>query len=592
MSKLAFFAELRRRNVYRAAVFYAGAAWLLVQIATQVFPFFDIPNRAVRVVVIAALIGFPFAMLFSWFYEWTPEGIKRESEIDRSESITRQTGKTLDRWIIAVLGLAVVLLLTDKFALRKDASAITDKSIAVLPLANSTGDPANEYFSDGVSEELISSLSRLSNLKVIGRTSSFQFKGKTEDSKTIGEKLGVVYLLEGSVRKSANRVRISVELVKSADGASVWSETYDRELKDIFAVQSEIAGAVASQLKVALLGNNAHAAQTPTAATPSNRNVEAYNALLQGNYYFLRQTADDFHKAIGYYEEAIRLDPRYALAYAKLSAANTLLNGNFGGPEATANETRKKARAAADTALALEPALGEAHYARGLILAPVDLNLAEAEYRRAAELSPQDANTARALCTLNASFGRLDQAVDFGRRAVVLDPLSSASRFYLARALTGQGAFDEAEATLRKAIELQPQASHTYMQLATLQILRGNAAAAIALAQQETDPFWRNYALALAYFAHGDRAEADAQLKKLIDENAYSGGSQIAIVYALRKEPDKMFEWLEHARLAKDPGTRLLLVDPFLLAYRNDPRFIAFARKTGVMPATDTSRTE
>ncbi len=227
-----FFNELKRRNVYRAAAFYAAAAWLLVQIATQVFPFFDIPNWSVRLVVIAVIVAFPFALLFSWFYELTPQGIKRESEVDRNESIVRVTGKKLDRWIIATLGLAVVLLLADKFVLRRPASEVavtSGKSIAVLPFANTSGDTANEYFSDGLSEELISSLSRLADLKVIGRTSSFQFKGKTDDSIAIGQKLGVVYLLEGSVRKSSERVRIAVELVKSADGANVWSESYDRE---------------------------------------------------------------------------------------------------------------------------------------------------------------------------------------------------------------------------------------------------------------------------------------------------------------------------------------------------------------------------
>src|SRR5438094_793229 len=189
------------------------------------------------------------------------------------------------------------------------------------------GDAANEYFSDGMSEEFISSLSRLQDLKVVGRTSSFQFKGKTDDSKTIGEKLGVYYLLEGSVRKSADRVRIAVALIKSGDGANVWSDTYDRDLKDIFAVQSEIAGAVAKQLKVALLGHSGQVAHLATASTPSNQNVEAYNALLQGNFYFNRRSVEDFRKAIGYYEEAIRLDPRYALAYAKLSIAAMSLVG-------------------------------------------------------------------------------------------------------------------------------------------------------------------------------------------------------------------------------------------------------------------------
>jgi len=207
-------------------------------------------------------------------------------------------------WIAALVFVAILAAGAAYYFIsqRPKSAAISEKSIAVLPMVNSTGDPANEYFSDGMSEEFISSLSRLQDLKVVGRTSSFQFKGKTEDSKTIGEKLGVYYLLEGSVRKSADRVRIAVALIKSGDGANVWSETYDREMKDIFAVQSEIAGAVAKQLKVALLGNNGQAAQLATAATPSNQNVEAYNALLQGNFYYNRSTAEDTRKAIGYYE--------------------------------------------------------------------------------------------------------------------------------------------------------------------------------------------------------------------------------------------------------------------------------------------------
>src|SRR4029434_5790622 len=262
-------------------------------------------------------------------------GLKRESEIDPAESITRRTGRKLDFAITGVLALAVVLLLTDRFVLRHGLNQTTgapipEKSIAVLPLKNSTGDPVNEYFSDGMSEEFISSLSRLQDLKVVGRTSSFQFKGTKDDSKTIGEKLGVYYLLEGSVRKSADRVRIAVALIKSGDGAHVWSETYDRELKDIFAVQSEIAGAAAEELKVALLGTNGQTAQLTTAATPSNQNVEAYNALLQGNFYFNRRTAEDYRKAIGYYEEAIRLDTRYALAHAMLSRAALNLATTFG----------------------------------------------------------------------------------------------------------------------------------------------------------------------------------------------------------------------------------------------------------------------
>jgi TolB-like protein/Tfp pilus assembly protein PilF len=465
------------------------------------------------------------------------------------------------------------------------AAAIPEKSIAVLPLVNSTGDPANEYFSDGMSEEFISSLSRLQELKVVGRTSSFQFKGKTDDSKTIGEKLGVYYLLEGSVRKSADRVRIAVALIKSGDGANVWSETYDRELKDIFAVQSEIAGAVAKELKVALLGNNGQTAQLTTAATPSNQNVEAYNALLQGNFYFDRGTAEDTRKAIGYYEEAIRLDPRYALAYAKLARAASNLATTFGSVATKeGQEAIAKARASAKRALELDPNLSDGHQAQGVVLR-VDLNLsgAEAEYRRALELAPQNATAIGNLAVLISTLGRFDEALALHKRAIALDPLRGLQT-NLGALLTALGRYDEAEAALRKAIELQPQSGTNYTSLAMIQILRGNPGAAVELAKQETDPFWRTYALALAHFANGDGAEADAALKKLIDEDADDAGSQIATVYALRKEPEKMFEWLEHAWTTHDSGVTELLINPFLRAYKDDPRFIAFAQKIGVMP--------
>jgi serine/threonine-protein kinase len=492
------------------------------------------------------------------------------------------------RWAEVVIGLVVLGAIAGGvfFFLHRPVSGIVEKSIAVLPMINSTGDPANEYFSDGMSEEFISSLSRLRDLKVIGRTSSFQFKGKTDDSKTIGEKLGVYYLLEGSVRRSADRMRIVVALIKSGDGASVWSETYDRELKDIFAVQSEIAGAVAKQLKVALLGNNGQAEQLTTAATPSNQNVEAYNALLEGNFYYNRRTAEDLRRAIGYYEEAIRLDPRYALAYAKLvpSAVNLATNGGIAKKER--EEVLAKARASARTALDLDPNLADAHAAQSIVLEIVDFNFAEAEaeYRRALELAPQNAGVTSNLAFLMSSLGGLDEAVALGQRAITIEPLRTTFRLNLAIYLMPLGRYDEAEAAVRKCIELQPQSARNYCYLATIQILRGNSGAAVELAKQETDPFWRTYALAVAHFANGNQVEADAALKKLIAEDADDAGTQIATVYALRKEPDKMFDWLEHAWVTHDAGVVELRRDPFLRAYKDDPRYIAFAQKVGVMP--------
>jgi TolB-like protein/Flp pilus assembly protein TadD len=587
-----FFGELKRRNVLRAAVLYIGAVWALAQGISQLGPSIGTPEWATRWFLVAAGIGLPFWIAFVWYYEFTPQGLKRESEIEPAESITHRTGRKLDVTIIGVLALAVVLLLADRFVLRHGANqtkavAISEKSIAVLPLMNSTGDPANEYFSDGMSEEFIYSLSRLRDLKVIGRTSSFQFKGKNDDSKAIGEKLGVFYLLEGSVRKSADRMRIAVALVKAGDGANVWSETYDRELKDIFAVQSEIAGAVAKELKVALLGNDGQATQLTTAATPSNQNVEAYNALLQGNFYFNRRTADDFRKAIGYYEEAIQLDPRYALAYARLSTAASNLGGGYAGvPTKEREEAIAKGRASAKRALELAPNLADAHVAQAIILRTIDFDLgaAEVECRRAFELAPQDAGTMGSLSALLSILGKLDEAAALRQQTIAIEPLKNSNHFNLAYILTALGRYDEAEAALHKVIELQPQSAQTYAWLAHIEILRGKPGAALELAKQETDPFWRTYALALAHFANGDRAEADAALKTLIDKYADAGGSQIATVYALRKDPEKMFEWLEHARTTHDGGVTELLLNPFLRAYKDDPRFIAFAQTIGVMP--------
>jgi Flp pilus assembly protein TadD len=249
-------------------------------------------------------------------------------------------------------------------------------------------------------------------------------------------------------------------------------------------------------------------------------------------------------------------------------------------------ELNATARASAKRSLELDPNLADAHSAQGVILRDIDRNFveADAEFRRALELAPQDASMTAQSAILLSRLGRLDEAAALGQRAIALEPLRGASHTNLSISLTALGRYDEAEAAVRKAIALQPQSATNYMQLATIQILRGKSGAAVEFAKKETDPFWRTYALALAHFANGDRAEADAALKKLIDENADQGASQIAQVYALRKEPDKMFQWLEHGWPTNDPAVDELLTQPFMRAYKDDPRFIAFAQKVGVMP--------
>ena len=310
-----------------------------MQVASQIFPFFDIPNWVVRLVVLLLIIGFPVALIIAWAFEVTPEGIKRTEAADAAGQRSRGVA-----WIYVVLigaALSVGLFFVGRYhcwtcnarrserRLQASGYSHPEKSIAVLPLVNESGDPKDEYFSDGLSEELIAALAQISGLKVIGRSSSFRFKDRKEEPKTIGEKLGVSTLLDGTVRKQGDRVRIVAELVNAADGIQLWTQTFDRELKDIFAVQEEIARAVAESLKVTLLGSQENPSQIAT------NNVEAHNAYLQGHFHFLRRNVDDYRKAISFFDRAIELDPNYALAYAERAEAWTMI-GDLTGQRPTA----------------------------------------------------------------------------------------------------------------------------------------------------------------------------------------------------------------------------------------------------------------
>ena len=579
-----FFSELKRRHVYKVGAAYAVAGWLIVQIVTQVFPIFEVSALAQRIIVLTIIAGFPVTLVLTWLFDVTSQGIVRTGELPASGEAPaiRRERLGVDRKMNYVLGLLLVMAIAyvvlDHTVFRRDSTPASDaaKSIAVLPLINTSGDPENDYFSDGLSEELIAVLAKIPGLKIIGRSSSFLFKGKSDDSRTIGEKLGVANLLEGSVRKQGDRVRIVAELINAADGRAVWSETYDRELKDVFAVQSEIATAVTEQLKIKLLG-----APVKSDAAPSNDNLAAYNALQQGTFYFRLSTEEGTRKATEFYGEAIRLDPRYALAYANLSSAWRQLGATWLGGGAEAKEAFAKARDAAQTALSLAPDLSAAHEVLGFVLLTPDLDFAgaEAELRKAEKLAPADAGPKGALSVLLGAQGRLAEAENVARQTLALDPLGVTRYLNLARILIGGGRYDEAEAALRKAIELQPAAARLHVHLTTIDVLRGNAAAALQDAQLEPSGSWRDYSLALAQQAQSDRAAADAALQKLIKEDSVTGPFQIAAVYGLRNEPDKMFEWLDRAYTERDPGLTQLLVTPFILTYKNDPRFAAFCQK-------------
>src|SRR5438552_13373721 len=370
-----FFAELKRRNVYKVAITYVVVAWLLIQAASILLPTFEAPTWVMKAFVVFLAFGFVISVMISWAFEATPEGLKRTENVPDHRVLPSWSARKFATFIVSVAVIAAGLLAwklvrsggyshleggapatPNSQGLAGARPSISQKSIAVLPLLNESGDRKDEYFSDGLSEELIAALAQIKDLKVIGRSSSFRFKERKEETKTIGEKLGVATLLEGTVRKQGERVRIVAELINAADGVEMWTQTFDRELKDIFGVQEEIAAAVASSLKVTLLGSNER-----SSTKPATKNTEAHNAYLLGHYYFQRRNLEDYRKAVSYFDQAIRLDPDYALAYAERSEAWTFI-GDLTGQRTT---VWPKARSDAEKAVAIAPELAEAHAALG-----------------------------------------------------------------------------------------------------------------------------------------------------------------------------------------------------------------------------------
>src|SRR5437879_2157818 len=575
-----FFTELRRRNVYKVAVAYAVISWLLIQAASILLPTFEAPPWVMKVLVVLLGLGFVIAVFISWAFEMTPEGMKRTSDISPDEVIPYWSKRKFATLIIGVAVIAAGLLAFQ--LLRAPRLAITpksdNKSIAVLPLLNESVDTKDEYFSDGLSEELIAALAQIKDLKVIGRSSSFRFKERKEESKTIGEKLGVATLLEGTVRKQGERVRIVAELINAADGIELWTRTFDRELKDIFAVQEEIATAVASSLKVTLLGLDER-----SPATPATKNTEAHNAYLLGHYHFQRRNLEDYRKAVAHFDEAIGLDPDYALAYAERSEAWTLI-GDLSGQGKTA---WPRAREDAEKAVAIAPTLAEAHAALGWVRFFAEWKFAEglSELKRAKELSPANPTANDTLARVVVYLGKLDEAEKQARQTVELDPLAYPAQNNLARVLFFEGKLDEADAIARKAAELHPAAASSRRFQVLVAVQRGDGETALREAQLEPDPGYRRFELALAQHVRGDRGAADAALADLIANGRDQLAYQIAQIYAVRGEKEKAFEWLQISFDTHDTGTLGLLIDPLLRDLRTDPRYKSLLAKLGLPAA-------
>jgi len=589
--------ELKRRNVLRAAALYVGTVWLLAQVVTQLGPVFDTPTWIARWLLAASAIGFPFWIALAWFYELTPDGLKRESEVAPGDSIRQLTGRKLDRAIIAVLSVAVVLLLTNTFMWHKRAVPVVDaaptipeKSVAVLPLVNAGGAEDQQFFSDGLSDNLITTLSQYDGLKVIGRGSSFLFRDGKESATAIGAKLGVDNLVEGSVQRAAADVRVSIELVRTKDGSTVWARRFDRPYADLFALQDEIALAVAGALQVKLL----HAMPSMVeVGRPTSGNLEAYEAYLRATAEMGRN-ANLSSKAIEYFAQATRIDPGYSQAWAWLALARTVYTYSSG---ATTRADYAQARNDIDTALRLQPGFGQAHAIRANLLriADHDWNGALAEFRIALPLVSDTDPSHGAMSILLGTLGRVDEAIVERRKYIAGDPLAAFARIYLAELLTSRGRLDEAEASLRDAdqLNIHPTSGTREWRAgagAYLAILRGDAAAALSRTDtMKPDPGrerWRTLALQIGT----DRAVADAALQRLIEADDQTKGDAytIARVYALRGDADHAFEWLQRDMDRGGNAVHDVLRDSLLLRFRNDPRFAAYCMRAGLPLPTES----
>ena len=445
-------------------------------------------------------------------------------------------------------------------------------SIAVLPFADMSPEKNQEYFSDGLAEELLNHLARTPGLRVAARTSSFQFRDKTSDLSAIGKKLDVGTVLEGSVRKEGNRVRISAELIKVEDGFQLWSGTYDRDLNDVFAVQDEIARSITSELKVRLL--NSKTASVPQRETSS----AAYNAYLQGRYFYERRTQDDLGKAFQYFEQAVKLDPQYARAWSALAWVLIARTEAAYGP--SFEEGYRMARAAAERAMELDPTLAEAHAAIGRIKRTYDWDWAgaDASFQKALVLEPQNSTVLLGASSLAASLGRFDEAVALNRRAVEVDPLSVVAHVSMGVHAYYANQLDLATDAYQKALAISPDDPEAHYLLGLVYLARSQSQRALAEFERDQRGSEKSVGEALAYAAMGKKAEGDAALNQLIANYQVQAAYQIAEVYAFRGEVDQAFQWLELARAHRDAGLPAIKGDPLLKNLYGDPRFAQFLR--------------
>jgi serine/threonine-protein kinase len=575
--KPSFFTELKRRNVYKVAVGYAVVGWLLIQVATQVFPFLDIPSWAIRLVILLTALGFPVALIIAWAFELTPEGIKRAEDVDLAAAAQRPRHRA---WIFVVIiagAMSLGLFFLGRITAPSKQSGTNEassKSIAVLPFVNMSSDKEQEYFSDGLSEELLNQLAQIPQLRVIARTSSFSFKGKEVDVATIAKALNVGNVLEGSVRKSANTLRITAQLVRTSDSSNLWSQTYERQMTDIFKVQDEIAGDVVAALKVKLL-------PTQLPKTQRTVNAEAYEHYLRGINISRQDRLEAAQLAAEEFQKAIALDPNYANAYVALAFAQAQGADIANSPPQRAEEI-KQAFATVEKAIALAPDLASGYGRRGFLRysRAWDWQGAAADFKRALAMDPDNAELL-SFYSRNLFFnGHQTEAIEMARKATVIDPLSIDIWHNLGLLLFASGKDSDARLAWKHAFDINPGARWPNYLVGYLDLKKGKIESALAHFRATDEPF-RLTGTAMVEHTLGHASESEQALDTL--KTKYTAGSafQVATVYAWRGEKDHAFEWLDRAYDQHDSGMSRLRYDPTLATLHDDPRFAALVKKMG-----------
>jgi len=565
-----FFAELQRRNVYRVAAAYGVVSWLLVQIATQVFPFFDIPNWTIRMIVVVLLLGFPVAVVLAWIYDLTPQGLQRTDEVAPATA-THSRGRKIDFVIIGVLLTIIAIMTWRHFHPAETASDSPRKSIAILPFVDLSETRDQEYLSDGITEQIIDSLAHLHGLLVVARTTAFSFKNKTGDVRDIGRQLQATHILEGSVRRGKGKIRIAAQLVDVANGFHVWSETYDSAEQDLLALQSDVARKVAGALQIQL-----HLEETKQLAKPLTQDPEAYDLYLRGRYLLNKRTTDSSQKGRILFEQAVAKDPRFALGHVGIADSYILL-GKAGAisPE----ETATLAWSEVSIALGIDENLAEGHISRATLLADFDWNwpAAEADFQKALELNPNSAIAHHWYARYLAQLSRIEEALKENSAAEKLDPLSPIILTSKAKILWVAHRYKEAIDQCRRSLDLESSFGPTFSTLAQAAVHNKQFPEGIEAAKKYVEVSnrtgWAKLELAYAYAVAGDKIESDRIVNEVTSRGGPFSPYDMATIRAVWRDTDGTFQWLDKAIEQRSVDAIWIRVDPRLDPVRSDPRF-------------------